>query len=33
MSGANWGAYIWNEVSVIFRDLQYTFKKACIFLS
>ena len=24
MSEANWGAHIWNEVSVIFRGLQYT---------
>ena len=32
MSGANWGAYIWNEVSVIFRGLQYTVEKSLYFL-
>ena len=27
------GAYIWNEVSIILRGLQYIVEKACIFLS
>ena len=26
------GAYIWNEVSVIFRGLQYTVEKSLYFL-
>jgi hypothetical protein len=27
-----WGAYMWNEVSVIFRGLQYTVEKSLYFL-
>jgi hypothetical protein len=31
--GLYWGgAYIWNEVGVIFRGLQYTFEKSLCFL-